>query len=63
MVFTWQLTIVVVAIIVAIMVMFGLTEDPSLQKQLLGYLDTIVPFIVGTAAGGTVGWAKGRGYI
>ena len=44
---------------IAIVIMFGLTDDPTMRKQLIGYLDRIVPFIVGAATGGAVGGSIG----
>ena len=47
--------------------MFGLTDDPEMRTHLICYLDTLVPFIVGAAAGGTVGalagYARAKGAI
>jgi hypothetical protein len=35
----------------------GSSDDVTVRNHLLGYFDSIVPFIVGTAAGGAVGSA------
>jgi uncharacterized membrane protein len=60
---TWPLVVVIGLVLAAIVVMFGLSDDPSMQTRLLGYLDTVVPFVVGAgagaAAGGSVGFLKG----
>jgi hypothetical protein len=45
------------AVLAALVIMFGLSDDVTVRNHLLGYFDSIVPFIVGTAAGGAVGSA------
>ena len=52
---TWALATVVGIVLGAIVVMFGLTADPAMQSRLLGYLDAIVPFVVGAGAGAAAG--------
>jgi bacteriorhodopsin len=51
-------------LVAAIVIMFGLANDEPTRTRLIGYLDTIVPFVVGAAAGGaaggTVGFLRGR---
>ena len=64
---TWPGVVVFTGVVAAIVVMFGLANDDTTRKHLLGYFDTIVPFIVGAAAGaaagGTVGFLKGAKLI
>jgi len=63
----WPFVIGFIALVAAIVTMFGLTEDAAIREHLIGYMDAIVPFVVGTAAGGAVGgsigFAKGKGVI
>jgi hypothetical protein len=50
-------------VVAAIVTTFGLTDDPEMRKQLIGYLSTMITFVIGAATGGavggTVGFAKG----
>ncbi len=52
---TWPATVIFGLIIGAIVALFALTEDADMRKQLIGYLDTIVGFVVGAATGAAVG--------
>jgi cysteine synthase len=60
----WPAVALVGLVLAAIVVMYGLTDDPTIRAHLVGYLDSIVPFIIGAATGGTVGgvagYVKGR---
>ena len=56
---TWPSVVTFTVVVAAIVIMFGLTDDPTMRKQLIGYLDRIVPFIVGAATGGAVGGSIG----
>ena len=58
---TWPLVAVITVLLAAIVTMFGLTDDQPTRDHLIGYVDAIVPFIVGAAAGGVVGLGKGKG--
>ena len=62
---TWPVVVVVVAVLAAVSVMFGLEGDPAIRQQILGYFDILVPFIVGLAAGAGAGAAAGfaAGYL
>lgn len=62
---TWPVVVVVVAVLAAVSVMFGLERDPAMRQQILGYFDILVPFIVGVAAGAGAGAAAGfaGGYL
>lgn len=55
----WPFAVAFIAVITAIVFMFGLTNDPEMREHMIGYLDTIVPFVIGAAAGGTVGGVAG----
>jgi hypothetical protein len=61
----WQAVVGFTVIVAAIVTMFGLTDNQGTRDHLIGYLDTLVPFVVGAAAGGTIGgtagFARGRG--
>jgi uncharacterized membrane protein len=57
---TWPLVVVIGLVLAAIVAMFGLTDDASIQTKLLGYFDAVVPFVVGAAIGGGVGYLRGR---
>jgi len=63
----WPSVIVFIAMLAAIVTMFGLTDDAAERAHLIGYLDTLVPFVVGGATGATVGalagYARARGVI
>lgn len=56
---TWPMVVVVVAVLAAVSVMFGLEQDPARRQQILGYFDILVPFIVGLGAGAGAGAAAG----
>lgn len=58
---TWPLVVVVSVLILAIATMFSFAENADIQTQLIEYFDTIVPFVVGAAAGGAVGGTFGFG--
>jgi len=55
----WPFVISFSVLVAAIVAMFGLTEDAATREHLIGYMDAIVPFVVGAAAGGTVGGITG----
>ena len=61
----WPSVVAFTVVVAAIVIMFGLTDDQPTRDRLIGYLDAIVPFIVGAAAGGAVGgsigFARGKG--
>ena len=57
---TWQAIVVLLGIVAAIVIMFGMTNDETTRKQLLGYLDTIVPFLFGGVFGAAITSAKMR---
>ncbi len=63
----WPFVAVIVVVVAAIVVLFGLAEDPEIRKHLISYFDSIVPFVFGAAAGGavggSVGFAKGKGIL
>ena len=56
---TWPAVVVVLAVLAALVVVFGLSDDAAIRNRVLGYFDSIVPFIVGSGAGATVGYARG----
>ena len=62
----WPPVVVFTVVVAAIVIMFGLTDDQPTRERLIGYLDVIVPFIVGaaagTAVGGTMGFVRGKGW-
>lgn len=61
----WPFVVVIVVVVAAIVILFGLAEDLEIRKQLISYFGSIVPFVLGAAAGGavggSVGFAKGKG--
>jgi hypothetical protein len=63
----WPFVVVFVAVIGGIVTMFGLTDDSAVQNRLIGYMDAIVPFVVGAASGGSVGalagFARAKGFL
>ena len=63
----WPPVVVFAIVVAAIVIMFGLADDQPTRDRLITYLDMIVPFVVGAAAGGTVGgsvgFLKGKGVI
>jgi hypothetical protein len=64
---TWPAALAFVIVPVVLAVMFGLADDVSMQQQVLGYFDSIVPYITagaGAVAGGLAGFAGGynKGY-
>ena len=63
----WPAVVAFAVLVAAIVAMFGLTNDQPTREHLIGYLDAIVPFVVGAAAGGaiggSVGYAKGKNFL
>ena len=57
--FTWPSALVFISVIAALAVMYAFADDPATRIKLVGYFDAIVPFIVGAAAGGTIGTVVG----
>ena len=57
---TWPIVVVLIAVLAALTVMFGLEQDPTMRQQMLGYFDSVVPFILGLGAGAAAG--AGAGY-
>ena len=57
----WALVFAVGSVLLAILIMFWGATEPEVQLTLLGWLDRVIPFIVGAGAGGTAGagWAYG----
>ena len=55
---TWQAVVAFLGVIAALVIMFGITNDETTRKQILGYLDTIIPFLVGGAAGAAITYAR-----
>ena len=55
----WLFAFAFIALVAAIAVMFGLTNDPEKRKHVIGCPDTIVPSVIGAAAGGTAGGVAG----
>jgi len=64
---TWPAVAALLVIVAGIVTMFGLTTDPAMRNHFVGYFDSIVPFVVGAAAGGITGFgtgfAKGKGLL
>ena len=62
---TWPTVTIFGIIVAAIVIMFLSTDDSALQSRLVGYLDALVPFVVGAGAGaavgGSVGYVRGKG--
>ena len=56
---TWPAVVVFVTILAALATIFGLTDDAAMRQEVLGYLDSIVPFILGVGAGAAAGGAAG----
>jgi hypothetical protein len=50
----------ITVLIVGVVTMFGLTNDPAMRNRLLGFFDTVIPFIIGTGAGASVGFVAGK---
>lgn len=57
---TWALVVVVVIVLSAIEVMYFRTDDAAIQGTLLGYIDSIIPFVIGLVASGLAGWTLAR---
>jgi hypothetical protein len=62
---TWPAAVVVVAVLAALTVLFGLEQDQALRQTMLGYFDTVGAFVLGLAAGAGAGAAAGyaSGYL
>jgi hypothetical protein len=62
---TWPVVVLIVAALAAIVVMFGLDQDPAVRQQILGRFDVLMPFIVGLGTGAGAGAAAGfaGGYL
>jgi hypothetical protein len=55
----WPFAVGFVVLVAGMVFMFVLVDDPTVRDRILGYFDSIVPFVVGAAAGGSVGGAVG----
>jgi hypothetical protein len=57
--------VVFIAVLAALVIMFGLSDEATMRNHVLGYFDSIVPFILGAAAGAAVGGAVAfrRGFL
>jgi hypothetical protein len=65
--FTWQAVIALTVVLASLVVIYNNTSDLDTRKQLLGYVETVLAFFVGAAAGGAVagivGYFKGKNMI
>ncbi|HEU4682066.1 MAG TPA: hypothetical protein VFS51_09985 [Gemmatimonadales bacterium] len=61
---TWPGVVVFVFVLAALVIMFWVSDEATMRNHILGYFDSIVPFIVGAVAGAAVGGAIAfqRGY-
>ena len=55
----WAGVLAFSVVVAAIVIMFGLTDDQEMRRQLMGYLSTMVTFVIGAATGGAVGGTVG----
>lgn len=62
---TWPAVLVFIAVLATLAAIFGLSDDAAMRQQILGYFDSIVPFILGVGAGAAAGGAGGYagGYL
>jgi uncharacterized membrane protein YfcA len=51
---SWPAAAVAIALIVTIAAMFITSTDPDAQRQLLGYMGTVVGFVAGLFSGAAV---------
>ena len=61
---TWPGTIVLVIVIWALAYMFNNAGNSEMQATILGYLETVITFLIGGASGGAIagGTLYGVGY-
>ncbi len=61
---TWPMVAAFFTIVAAVVALFALSNDLETRKHLIGYMDNIVVFVVGAAAGAAAGagTAYYRGY-
>lgn len=57
--FTWPAVVVFIAVLATLATIFGLDTDPAVRQRVLGYFDSVVPFILGIGAGAVGGGAGG----
>jgi hypothetical protein len=55
---TWQAVVLALGVLVALTVMFIETDDETTRRQILGYVDTIVPFLLGAGTGAALTYAR-----
>ena len=56
---TWPAVSVIGIVVAAIVILFGLADDQPTRDHLIGYLDSIVPFVVGGTVGAVTGSVVG----
>ena len=56
---TWPLVVAFIALLATVVALFALSNDPETQKHFMGYMDKIVVFVVGAAAGASTGYYRG----
>lgn len=63
----WPAVLAFGVTLAAVVTMYALTEDATMRTHLVGYFDKLIAFVVGSAAGGTVGvtlgFARGKGIL
>ena len=57
----WPLVIALGVILVALLAMFAGTDDSALREQIVGYAQSVLPFVVGAGAGLLRGRRLGAG--
>jgi len=60
----WPFVAVILIVVTANVILFGLADEPVIRERLISNFDTIVTFVFGATAGGAlggfVGFTKGR---
>jgi hypothetical protein len=56
---TWPAVAAFLILAGALVGLYALANDPAHRNHILGYMDTLVPFVVGAAAGALTGFSVG----
>lgn len=60
----WPVAASFIVYLIAIVLLFWLTDNPAIQEQLIGLFQSLSSFLIGVvaggAAGGTIGYLKAK---
>ena len=56
---TWPSVAAFAIVVAALVIMFVSTEDSAMRERLIGALEMLVAFVVGSAGAAVAGWHRG----